>query len=580
MKKEDRRPLSREDLKSLRALVGIIPLRRNLAVAGCVVLASIFEGFGLATLLPLIAVLGEDPSSASGISRSILDALGRIGLSHDPRVLLAIVVAGMLLKAVMMLVALRQVGHAVADVANSLRTDLIGSLIHARWSYYVRQPIGRLNSALSSEATKAGEAYNAATQMLSQALQALVYLMVALLASWKLALVAILISGVMIASLNRLLVSAKQNARTQMRMLRGLLARLTDVLIGIKPMKAMSRQARFSLLFQRDLAVMKKASRRQVFAKHLNKVLQEPILGIFLVAGLYVALKTLQMPIGEVIMLSLLLVKIVSTVGKAQQELHNLHSHGGGFESVHGAILEARAAQEDLRAGKAPTFAQSVEFRDVVFGHAAHRTIDGVNLRIGVGDLIALTGPSGAGKTTLIDLLLGFHRPQSGDIVVDGVPLGEIDLSQWRTMIGYVPQELNLFHDTVAGNVSLGDPRFSDADIEHAIRQAGAWDFVQRLPEGVQTVVGERGGALSGGQRQRIALARALVHRPRLLILDEATSALDPESEALIVRNVADLAVSERLTVISVTHHPAWLAVASRVERLEKGRLLASIRHS
>lgn len=576
MKKEDRRPLSFDDIKSLRALVGIIPARRNLAVAGCVVLASVFEGFGLATLLPLIAVLGDDGASASGISRSILEVISRLGLSHDPRILLGIVVAGMLLKAVMMLIALRQVGHAVADVANSLRTDLISSLIHARWSYYVRQPVGRLNSALSSEATKAGEAYNAATQMLSQALQALVYLGVAVLASWKLALIAVLISTVMIASLNRLLVSAKQNARTQMRMLRGLLSRLTDVLIGIKPMKAMSRQARFGQLFQRDLAVMKKASRRQVFAKHLNKVLQEPILGVFLVAGLYVALKTLQMPIGEVIMLSLLLVKIVSTVGKAQQELHNLHSHGGGFEAVHGAILEARAAQEDLRAGRLPTLEQRIEFRNLGFAYAAHRTIDDLSLIVEVGELIALTGPSGAGKTTLIDLLLGFHRPQSGRILVDGASLDELDLSRWRAMIGYVPQELNLFHDTIAGNVGLGDPRFSTADIEHAIRQAGAWDFVQKLPEGLQTVVGERGGALSGGQRQRIALARALVHRPRLLILDEATSALDPDSEALIVRNVADLSARERLTVISVTHHPAWLSVASRVERLEGGRLVAA----
>lgn len=576
MKKEDRRPLSLDDIKSLRALVGIIPARRNLAVAGCVVLASVFEGFGLATLLPLIAVLGDDGASASGISRSILEVISRLGLSHDPRILLGIVVAGMLLKAVMMLIALRQVGHAVADVANSLRTDLISSLIHARWSYYVRQPVGRLNSALSSEATKAGEAYNAATQMLSQALQALVYLGVAVLASWKLALIAVLISTVMIASLNRLLVSAKQNARTQMRMLRGLLSRLTDVLIGIKPMKAMSRQARFGQLFQRDLAVMKKASRRQVFAKHLNKVLQEPILGVFLVAGLYVALKTLQMPIGEVIMLSLLLVKIVSTVGKAQQELHNLHSHGGGFEAVHGAILEARAAQEDLRAGRLPTLEQRIEFRNLGFAYAAHRTIDDLSLIVEVGELIALTGPSGAGKTTLIDLLLGFHRPQSGRILVDGASLDELDLSRWRAMIGYVPQELNLFHDTIAGNVGLGDPRFSTADIEHAIRQAGAWDFVQKLPEGLQTVVGERGGALSGGQRQRIALARALVHRPRLLILDEATSALDPDSEALIVRNVADLSARERLTVISVTHHPAWLSVASRVERLDGGRLVAA----
>src|SRR5690606_8181824 len=132
------------------------------------------------------------------------------------------------------------------------------------------------------------------------------------------------------------------------------------------------------------------------------------------------------------------------------------------------------------------------------------------------GQLTVITGASGAGKTTLTDLLLGLYLPDRGEVLIDGVPLAEIDLQCWRSMVGYVPQELILFHDTVLANITLGDPTISEERAEAALRAAGAWGFVSSLPRGLHTIVGERGTRLSGGQRQRVALARALVHDPKL----------------------------------------------------------------
>lgn len=574
MKKKLQPSLIRE-FGGLWNFLRVIPRRRNFAVGGCVLLASIAEGFGVATLLPLIAVLGDEPSKANAMSQAILGLMDTLHLPHDPFLLLGLIAGGLMLKAALILLAMRQVGFAVADVVTGMRADLIDALIHARWSYYVRQPVGRFTNALSGEAGRAGEAYNAATQMFSHAMQALVYLLLATFASWKLALLTIAVTSLMIGSLNRLVLTAKHNAKMQVKVMRSLLSRLTDVLIGIKPMKAMSRQARFGQLFQADLKVLRRASRRQIFAKHMNKALQEPILTLCVAAGIYVALKLLHMPVAQMVIMSLLLIKTVSLFGKAQQEFQNYHANVSGYQAVRGAISGARAARENVHRGLAPVFQRAIEFRDIRFSYATRLTLDGVNLEIGAGELIALTGPSGAGKTTLIDLLLGFHTPQSGEVLVDGVPLSKLDVLSWRSMIGYVPQELILFHDSIAANVSLGETCFTPADIERALRDAGAWEFVRALTDGVETIVGERGGALSGGQRQRIALARALVHRPRLLILDEATSALDPHNEALIIDNVVKLAREHRLTVISVTHHPAWLAAATRIERLEAGRLIS-----
>jgi ATP-binding cassette subfamily C protein len=164
-------------------------------------------------------------------------------------------------------------------------------------------------------------------------------------------------------------------------------------------------------------------------------------------------------------------------------------------------------------------------------------------------------------------------RPQKGEVWIDNLPLAQIDLRSWRRMIGYVPQETLLLHDTVFINVALGDKDISAADVEQALRSAGAWKFVSALPKGVNSVVGERGHKLSGGQRQRIAIARALVHKPRLLILDEATTALDPENEAAICATLRGL--RGEITILAISHQPAVLEVADRAYRLKKGAVVS-----
>jgi ATP-binding cassette subfamily C protein len=189
-------------------------------------------------------------------------------------------------------------------------------------------------------------------------------------------------------------------------------------------------------------------------------------------------------------------------------------------------------------------------------------------------EITVLTGPSGAGKTTIADLILGLYVPNQGRVLLDGVPLDELDLQSWRHLVGYVPQELVLFHDTIFANVALGDLGIRKTDVRRALQLAGAWEFVDALPEGMMTQVGEGGAKLSGGQRQRIALARALVGNPQLLILDEVTSALDPETEWQIVQGIQDLAGD--MAVLAITHRPAFLEIADRLYRVADGRVVES----
>ena len=208
-------------------------------------------------------------------------------------------------------------------------------------------------------------------------------------------------------------------------------------------------------------------------------------------------------------------------------------------------------------------------FDHVTFAHEDRPTVENVSLFIPSGKITVLQGPSGAGKTTIVDLLLGLHEPSSGSITVDDRPLNDLSLKAWRSNIGYVPQELSLLHASLRDNIALGNTDLSDDDIFEALRLADAQDFVSTLPDGLNSNAGEMGGRLSGGQRQRIALARALVGRPKLLILDEVTSALDPETEASICRNALSLA--GEFTIIAITHRPAWSKIADRLYKVDHG---------
>jgi ATP-binding cassette, subfamily C, bacterial len=218
-----------------------------------------------------------------------------------------------------------------------------------------------------------------------------------------------------------------------------------------------------------------------------------------------------------------------------------------------------------------PKLGAGCKFVNVTFAHGNTAVIENATFDIPANQITVLQGPSGAGKTTLIDLLIGLNTAQRGKILIGGKDITTIDIKAWRQSIGYVPQELVLFHDTVRENICLSNRDISTEAIKAALDQAGARDFIEALPAGIETDVGEMGGKLSGGQRQRIALARALVTNPRILILDEVTSALDPDTEAEIVNNIARL--RGRYTIVAITHRPAWTKIADNLYTVANGHV-------
>jgi len=259
-----------------------------------------------------------------------------------------------------------------------------------------------------------------------------------------------------------------------------------------------------------------------------------------------------------------------------------------GLADVYGQTQMARGAFDRLRQAleeppepaahlgiSLPAVKGDIEFRGVSFGYEGRPpALESVDLHIAAGETVAITGPNGAGKSTLGHLLLRLHDPSGGNILIDGIDTATVSLASLRRQIGVVPQHVLLFNATVRDNIAYGRSEPSQAEIEGAARAARAHQFISALPDGYDTLVGDRGVKLSGGQQQRLALARALVKDPAILILDEATAMFDPQGEAEFLQACHD--VLKRRTVLLITHRPASLAAADRIVRMEQGRIVGS----
>ncbi len=548
--------------------------------------AGLIEGFGLSMLLPLLGLAGDINGGSSGeAAGGAASALGQmvnkifetIGITPTIGILLIIFVACMTLKALLTLAANKRVGYMVAQVATDLRLDLIQALFLTRWEYFIRQPVGSLTNSIASEVTKASKAYLSAITMFAAILQAIIYGMIVFLVSWKATVVAF-VAGILILFLvRRFIKKSKRAGKRHTNILQSLMSHLTDSLIMIKPLKTMAREHLADAVLRKKTENLKKAIKKQVFSKHALSACQEPLTVGFTALGLYAVLVLWKMPLASVLVMVYMLSKLMSRLQKVQSLYQHVVTAENGYWSYHSKLQRALEEKETLSGSQQPCLNRSIRLESVCFAYVDQWILKDAEFDFPVNSFTAIVGPSGVGKTTVVDLVTGLLRPQEGEIFIDDMPLAEIDLKKWRQMIGYVPQESLLLHDSVFINVTLGDKTLKAEDAEAALRAAGAWYFVNDLPDGMLTVVGERGHKLSGGQRQRIVIARALVHQPKLLILDEATTALDPENEAAVCETLQNL--KGKHTILAISHQPAILGVAERAYRLkdEKATLVPDL---
>jgi len=407
--------------------------------------------------------------------------------------------------------------------------------------------------------------------VLAQIAQAVLLGSVALLYNWRLALASIAVGITVGAAMNRLIEVSRAAGRREADTTASLTVRIVDLLANMKALKAMHRFEPMLVPLNRTLRKLRRSLITGEVARLGFNLGNEVVVTLLVTITAYLAYTSWNVTLPEVLVIGIIFLKINDIISKIQKAIQQSVKFERSYERIMEQIALAESHREPNPGTREPMLADACRFEGVSFAHGEKQIIRGVGLEIPARQITVLKGPSGAGKTTIIDLLIGLYRPDSGRITIDGVPLDQIDLFKWRHKIGYVPQELSLLHADVRENISFGDPTITDAMIEEALRQAEATDFVARLPQGLETSVGEMGGKMSGGQRQRISLARALVTSPEVLILDEVTSALDPVTEQDIVRNIAGL--RERYTIVVITHRQAWTTIADRLYDVEEGEV-------
>ncbi len=562
----------------MRAFLSAYPLQTAVMLVA-LFLSSVAEGVGLSALLPLLNIgiktsaqqvdEAQATPADSELERVVTDALNVLGIQPSIEVFLVLIVMAVTLKSLLMLVAQRQVGYTAAQVATDLRLEILRAVLRSKWEYFLHQPIGRLTNNLATEAQRSSGAFVSGTMVITLIVQVVIYGVVALAVSWQATLVS-LAAGLVFVGVSHFLVRMARSAgKKQTKLIQSLVSKVIDTLQSVKPLKAMAREHLADKVLSMKTSKLNKALRKQILSTALLRAAQEEMTVIFIAIGIFVTLVQFEMPLATVMVLVVVLGKMLSQLGKVQKQYQKMVIGESAYWSLKNSVEEARQAEEALGPGIVPTLVQSVQLDAISFSYDQHKALSDVSLEFPAGRLTTLIGPSGSGKTTIVDLVIGLLRPQSGTVRIDGTPLTELDIKAWRHMIGYVPQETLLLHESILHNVTLDDPELSEQDAVQALQAAGAWEFVSHTPAGIHSTVGERGTKLSGGQRQRIMIARALVHKPKLLILDEATSALDPQNAAAIGKTMEDL--RDRLTILAISHQTALVESADRVYRLHEG---------
>ena len=543
--------------------------------------SNLAEGIGLSALLPLLNMVVNQSEktgtpadstpleSQNEFERTVLEQLDAIGLDPSIGLLLFVIVLAITFKSSLLLVANRYIGYTAAQIATDLRLDMLRKMLSSRWEYYLHQPIGRFTNGLATESSRAAKAFISGTTLIATLIQAIIYTTVALLVSWTATIGALAIGAVILGMLHFLVRMARKAGKNQTKLLFSLITRLTDTMQSIKPLKAMARENLVDTVLEAETAKLNRALQKQVLSSAIMESAQELIFVITIALGMFFALVHWNIPFTTVMVLVILLGRALNQMGSVQKHYQKLMINESAYWSLQKTITQAEQAREDLDGGIPAQLNTGIRLSNVSFAYNERRILNNLSLEIPSGSLTTIIGPSGSGKTTLIDIIIALLRPQHGEVFLDDTPMVNIDKRDWRQKIGYVPQENLLLHDTVLHNVTLGDPTLDESDAEYALRASGAWDFVSAMPEGMSSTAGERGTKLSGGQRQRIMIARALAHRPKLLILDEATSALDPASEAAICETLQKL--RGKLTILAISHQTALVDSADRVYKLENG---------
>jgi ATP-binding cassette, subfamily B, bacterial MsbA len=577
--------LYRRILGYLRPHLGVYLL----SIAAMTVFAAL-DAFSFAMLMPFLEVLFYGDQGGGGflggsdnvLSRMMAWVMGERVMNAPPMEALRAVVLTLFVifmaKNVALYVQQYTIQVVQGRVTRDVRNQIYAHLLRLGFPFFQRTRAGQIITRVTSDVDLMR---SLVTENLSKALSSLLqtafYLSFLLIISWRLTLVTVLFLPPMLGLWARFRKRLRTGVLRVLDAVGELSSHLQETVAGIRVVKASTAEEwenrRFQALTRGHYKALVRNERwRQFFAPATEMIVAVAVLAL-LWYGSWLVLADESLAAPAFLTALVLAGKMMSPV-KFLGNLPALVQPGLAAAERAFELLDAPAEVVD-REGARPVrgFEREIHFEKVGFAYAAGEPVlREIELTVRPGEVVALVGPSGAGKSTLADLIPRFHDPTSGRVTLDGADLRELRLRELRGLLGIVTQETILFHDTVRANIAYGDDDATQDEVEAAARAANAHAFIAEMPQGYDTVLGERGVRLSGGQRQRIAIARALLRNPPILILDEATSALDTESERLVQQAIDELLHAR--TVFVIAHRLSTVRQADQILVLEGGRIV------
>lgn len=532
---------------------------------------GLVEMLGIFSMVPLIDIfLHPDFEDISAITSKFIKVFALLRIPINQISFMTVFLVMMVAIAVLLISLNYLMTQTKYIVVKHLIAKTCKSCFAANWQFFTGSNSGTILNTLTREVHLVGESFLGFSILLSNIIRLLFYIAIPFYISWKTTLIA---SGLCLFFVSPLFCLGHLNYKLGKRCT-STSNKFTEIIqesfLAAKVILGYGNSFRTVRECVRTFNEHRKAvvkSQTLVFAT--SKIL-EPCGWIAILIAIYLSLKYFSVELAEVATIIYAMVKIIPLVKEVVSQKNLLHGFIPSYEQIcdtnNTAILHAQKSGEIIF----KRLDKDITLKNLSFSYPDREPVlKDININIKKGRMVALTGKSGAGKSTLVDLLMGFCQPTNGVALVDDIPLPQYDVYSFRQRIGYVPQNIVLFNTSIKNNLMWSCDTVTQEDIADACKIANAHDFIMQLPEGYDTVVGDRGVRLSNGQQQRICLARALVRKPELLILDEATSNLDNESEAFIQQAISDLA--HKITIVVIAHRLSTIVQADWIYVIEEG---------
>ena len=554
---------------------------QTLTIFVCGVLAASFEALSISATLPIIelTVAGGFKSSDSELAQIVLTFLNFFNLPQTITSVSLLLFIAISIKALVSFGSMNIIGWVIADITNNLRKDYITGLLNANWNYLKTIPTGKSLNTINYEIPKAASIFRYLCLLMIKIIEISILVYLCYLISPVAAVAGMIMGFILFILLSVYVRISREQSNKQIIIMNSFLSNLYELIKGLKVIKSMNIQSSIKDLLFKESNIINATTKKQVTAKHGSGYFQEPITMFFICAGLIFLSTNDELMTTSILILLIVFFRISQTLGKLQSDYQTFATNYPYLTSLNEKVnsllneVEANVIHNiDLNHGLPENDSNLLEIRNLSFNYPDKKILKDLSLTFPIKGLYSIVGPSGQGKTTLLDILLGLIKVNDDSVFINGMDINKININQYRSSIGYVSQESMIFNDTLKMNICIGLEETLDEDnLKTAISLSGVEEFISGLENSIDTILLEGGNLLSGGQKQRVTLARALFRKPKILILDEFTSALDHQTKIMLLKNIKN--ISQEILVVCVTHDQSLMSMSDIVYELKDGSL-------